>query len=102
MILRRDKNNQIRRIFQADERGDISGYIIAPSTVYGVGGGPVRKISSQVPNMIRAAVRRKQTVYVGEGTNRWMNVRRVLLGRGAVETDITIRYISTTFRIYTS
>lgn len=37
--------------------------------------------------MIRAAVRRKQTVYVGEGTNRWMNVRRVLLGRGTVEID---------------
>lgn len=42
--------------------------------------------------MIRAAVRRKQTVYVGEGTNRWMNVRRVLLGRtrGTVEIDVPV------------
>ncbi|TDL24606.1 NAD(P)-binding protein [Rickenella mellea] len=61
-------------IFKADEEGIISAYIIAPSTIYGVGSGPVNKTSQQIPKMIRVAVERKQTVYAGEGTNKWNNV----------------------------
>lgn len=64
-------------IFRAGLYGGagIDAYIIAPSTIYGRGDGPVRRVSIQVPNVIRAAVRRRQTVVIGEGTNLWNNVR---------------------------
>ncbi|QRV79625.1 NAD(P)H-binding family protein [Ceratobasidium sp. AG-Ba] len=55
-------------IFGAHERGEIDAYIIAPSCIYGIGDGPVNKLSQQVPRMIR------QPVYVGKGTNLWNNV----------------------------
>jgi nucleoside-diphosphate-sugar epimerase len=62
-------------IFAAGERGKIATYIISPSTIYGIAhGNPVHKISQQVPGMIRTAISRKQTVYVGEGTNVWNSV----------------------------
>ncbi|KAG8926169.1 hypothetical protein FRC03_012695 [Tulasnella sp. 419] len=62
------------RIFAASEKGVIDAYIIAPSTIYGRGTGPVRVVSQQVPNLIREAVKRKQAVHVGPGTNLWNNV----------------------------
>ncbi|CAE6515434.1 unnamed protein product, partial [Rhizoctonia solani] len=61
-------------IFEAHEREEIDAYIIAPSCIYGLGDGPVNKISQQVPRLIRAAVEFKQPVYVGKGTNLWNNV----------------------------
>ncbi|CAE6438851.1 unnamed protein product [Rhizoctonia solani] len=61
-------------IFEAHEREEIDAYIIAPSCIYGVGDGPVNKISQQVPRLIRAAIEFKQPVYVGKGTNLWNNV----------------------------
>ncbi|KAF8609019.1 NAD(P)-binding protein [Ceratobasidium sp. AG-I] len=61
-------------IFGAHERKEIDAYIVAPSCIYGIGDGPVNKISQQVPRMIRAAVEFKQPVYVGKGTNLWNNV----------------------------
>ncbi|KAF8493612.1 hypothetical protein JB92DRAFT_3084922 [Gautieria morchelliformis] len=51
-------------IFRADQHNHCSGYIIAPSTIYGTGSGPVNKISQQVPMAIRTAVKRKEAVYV--------------------------------------
>jgi nucleoside-diphosphate-sugar epimerase len=61
-------------LFAAHERDLISVHIVAPSTIVGVGSGPVRKLTQQLPNMVRAAVKHRQTYYVGEGTNIWMNV----------------------------
>ncbi|KAF8591025.1 NAD(P)-binding protein [Ramaria rubella] len=61
-------------IFRADERNHCSAYIIAPSTIYGTGLGPVNKISSQIPRAVQIAIKHKQAVYVGKGTNKWMNV----------------------------
>ncbi|TDL24607.1 NAD(P)-binding protein [Rickenella mellea] len=61
-------------LFKTDKEGIISCYIMCPPTIYGTGKGPVNRISIQVPGMIRAALRRKQAVYVGEGTNKWNNV----------------------------
>ncbi|KAG9123988.1 hypothetical protein FRC07_013292 [Ceratobasidium sp. 392] len=61
-------------IFGAHERGEIDAYIIAPSCIYGIGDGPVNKLSQQVPRLIRAAIEFKQPVYVGKGTNLWNNV----------------------------
>ncbi|KAG8747798.1 hypothetical protein FRC10_011243 [Ceratobasidium sp. 414] len=75
-----------------DLEGEIDAYIIAPSCIYGIGDGPVNKLSQQVPRMIRsaciiplvgrrltekfcrAAIEFKQPVYVGKGTNLWNNV----------------------------
>jgi len=61
-------------IFNAHDRRDVDAYIICPSCIYGIGDGPVRRISIQIPNIIRAALRRKEVPYVGKGTNTWNNV----------------------------
>ncbi|CAE6439167.1 unnamed protein product [Rhizoctonia solani] len=61
-------------IFAAHERGDVDAYIIAPSCIYGVGDGPVKRISQQIPVMINISIKHKQAVYVGKGTNVWGNV----------------------------
>jgi len=61
-------------IFQAHDRGDVDAYIVCPSCIYGIGDGPVRRISQQIPNIIRASLRRKEVPYVGKGTNIWNNV----------------------------
>jgi len=62
-------------IFDAGKGGHFIGYIIAPSTIYGIAfDNPANQISLQVPMLIRAAVERRQTIYAGEGTNRWNNV----------------------------
>jgi len=61
-------------IFDADMAGEVSAYIIAPSTIYGTGSGPCNKLSQQVPGLIRTCIKHKQAVYVGDGTNEWNNV----------------------------
>jgi len=61
-------------MFAAHDRGKIAVYIIAPSTIVATGNGPVRKLSQQLPNMVRAAVKLRKTAYVGPGTNIWCNV----------------------------
>lgn len=61
-------------IFNAHDRRDVDAYIVCPSCIYGIGDGPVRRISIQIPNIIRAALRRKEVPYVGKGTNTWNNV----------------------------
>ncbi|KZS98493.1 NAD(P)-binding protein [Sistotremastrum niveocremeum HHB9708] len=67
-------------IFAADREGYVSTYIIAPSTIYGYGSGPVNKLSQQIPGLIRLAVERRQAVFVGKGTNVWNNVHIQDLG----------------------
>ncbi|KAG8906512.1 hypothetical protein FRB99_006732 [Tulasnella sp. 403] len=62
------------QIFAASEADLIDAYLIAPSTIYGKGRGPVRNMSVQVNELIRISVRRKQAVVAGEGTNRWGSV----------------------------
>ncbi|KAG8926792.1 hypothetical protein FRC01_008363 [Tulasnella sp. 417] len=52
------------RIFSAGKTGLIDPYIIAPCSIYGKGRGPVN-------NTIRVALRRKELVQVGPGTNVW-------------------------------
>ncbi|KAF8325838.1 NAD(P)-binding protein [Cantharellus anzutake] len=62
-------------IFNAGKEDYFIGYIIAPSTIYGVAfDNPGNRISQQIPALIRASVERHQTVYGGEGTNVWNNV----------------------------
>jgi hypothetical protein len=71
------------RIFDADTEGYVSAYIIAPSTIYDTGDGPVNRISQQVPTLIKESLKEKQAVYVGEGTNHWNNVCTSLLSSTA-------------------
>lgn len=61
-------------VFQAHDRRDVDAYIVCPSCIYGIGDGPVKRITQQIPNVIRAALRDKQVPYVGKGTNTWNNV----------------------------
>ncbi|KAG8690324.1 hypothetical protein FRC11_012401 [Ceratobasidium sp. 423] len=65
-------------IFAAHERPvykeDVDAYIIAPSCIYGVGDGPVKRVSQQIPVMISNCLKHKQAVFVGKGTNLWGNV----------------------------
>lgn len=65
-----------RRIFAAGERGKIATYIVAPTAIYGLAlNNSGNRNSQQIPGMIRQAVKRRQVVYVGKGTNIWTNVR---------------------------
>ncbi|KAH7104121.1 NAD(P)-binding protein [Auriculariales sp. MPI-PUGE-AT-0066] len=61
-------------IFEAGKDGYVNAYIIAPATIYGTGEGPVRRISQQIPNLVRAMLKRGRGFYVGEGTNVWPGV----------------------------
>jgi len=61
-------------IFKADKEGYVSAYIIAPSTIYGIGDGPVRTVSQQIPNLIKKALELKKPAYIGAGTAIWNNV----------------------------
>lgn len=70
----RPHRNVDLEIFGAHEREEIDAYIIAPSCIYGIGDGPIKKISQQVPRLILTAIEFKQPVYVGKGTNVWNNV----------------------------
>ena len=49
-------------------------YIICPPTIYGISGGPVNKLSQQIPGMIKAYIKRGKGGTVGAGLNMWNNV----------------------------
>ncbi|CAE6416203.1 unnamed protein product [Rhizoctonia solani] len=57
-----------------DLEEEVDAYIIAPSCIYGVGDGPVKRVSQQIPLMINTSLKYKQVVYVGKDTNVWNNV----------------------------
>ncbi|KZW01988.1 NAD(P)-binding protein [Exidia glandulosa HHB12029] len=61
-------------IFRAGEEGYVNAYIIAPSTIYATGKGPVRNISQQIPNIVRWTLKRGKGFVIGEGTNIWPGV----------------------------
>ncbi|KAG8950896.1 hypothetical protein FRC03_012693, partial [Tulasnella sp. 419] len=61
-------------VFHAGDRAIIDTYVVAPSTIYGRGTGPVRRVSQQIPGLIREAIQRKQAVYIAPGTNVWNHV----------------------------
>ncbi|KAH7097495.1 NAD(P)-binding protein [Auriculariales sp. MPI-PUGE-AT-0066] len=61
-------------IFEYDSKKLVNAYIIAPSAVYGIGNGPVNRISIQIPLIVRICLQLKKGIVVGEGTNIWNNV----------------------------
>jgi hypothetical protein len=56
------------------QSGLVDTFIICPSLIYGVGTGPVKKDSSQVPGVIKYSLEAKRAVTVGNGLNVWNNV----------------------------
>jgi hypothetical protein len=75
----------LARVFNADKEGYVSAYIIAPSLIYGVGDGPVRTISQQIPNLIKKALEHKKAVYIGAGTAIWNNVSALFFLSGVLK-----------------
>lgn len=49
-------------------------YVICPATIYGVGTGPVRRTSIQIPNLVKLFLQSRRAVYVGKGTNIWSDI----------------------------
>lgn len=57
-----------------DNSNDITVAIIAPSTIYGIGSGPFKKVSQQVIALAKASVYRRKAGYVNNKEVRWGNV----------------------------
>jgi len=67
-------------ILQADKEGYVKGYLIAPSTIYGMASGKFvdaglqNKHSIQIPALVVASLGRGTAGMVGKGLNVWPNV----------------------------
>lgn len=67
-------------ILQADKEGYVRGYLITPSTIYGMASGKFvdaglqNKHSIQMPALVIASLGRGQAGMVGKGLNLWPNV----------------------------
>ncbi|KAG8741965.1 hypothetical protein FRC10_002231 [Ceratobasidium sp. 414] len=61
-------------ILKAHNDGIITGIIICPGLVYGVGTGPGNKKSVQLPKVIEIALRRRAVSHAGDGSNIWINI----------------------------
>lgn len=59
----------------AEAEGFLRYALLAPSTINGIGTGPFKRTSQQMPNLARAAIARKQAGWVGPRTDTtWNNV----------------------------
>ncbi|CDZ98586.1 NAD(P)-binding domain [Phaffia rhodozyma] len=61
-------------VTDALERGHFLGYIVLPSTIYGIGNGPIHTVSQQIPNLVNHALTNKRSAYIEPGKNVWSNV----------------------------
>ncbi|KAG9093816.1 hypothetical protein FS749_013683 [Ceratobasidium sp. UAMH 11750] len=61
-------------VFKAHNDGIITGIIICPGLIYGVGTGPGNKKSIQLPKVTEIALRRRAVSHVGDGSNIWINI----------------------------
>ncbi|KAF9184462.1 hypothetical protein BGZ51_003322 [Haplosporangium sp. Z 767] len=52
-------------------------YIVAPPTIWGFGTGPGNHNSIQIPQQIRASLKHRQALQIGEGLNIWSKVHVV-------------------------
>ena len=48
--------------------------LISPPTIYGVGSGPVNRLSQQIPTVVRLTLHTGHVGTVGKGLNRWQSV----------------------------
>ncbi|KAG9098449.1 hypothetical protein FS749_003780 [Ceratobasidium sp. UAMH 11750] len=49
-------------------------YVLCPATIYGVGTGPVRRASMQIPKLVEIFLKTRRAEYVSKGTNIWSNI----------------------------
>ncbi|KAK7033286.1 hypothetical protein R3P38DRAFT_2921832 [Favolaschia claudopus] len=61
-------------IMKASVEGYVRGYVVMPPLIYGRGRGPYSRTSVQIPALIRAALRLKQSIHVGPGLSIWNGV----------------------------
>ena len=59
---------------RADLAEEIIASVICPGLIYGVGTGPDKVVSDLNPDFVRKALKAKQVVYAGDGTNEWADV----------------------------
>ncbi|KAJ1303605.1 hypothetical protein OPQ81_011788 [Rhizoctonia solani] len=59
---------------RAHEENVADVYVICPPTIYGVGTGPVRRTSVQIPHAVRIFLEKRCAEYIALGTNTWSNV----------------------------
>ncbi|KZV92278.1 hypothetical protein EXIGLDRAFT_594343, partial [Exidia glandulosa HHB12029] len=85
-------------IFRADEAGLISGYNVAPGTIFGEGYGPVRRLSVMFPTYATIFRSFGRGILIGDGSNIMATVHiddvvsldLLLLERALAEKDINI------------
>ncbi|RDW75529.1 hypothetical protein BP6252_06671 [Coleophoma cylindrospora] len=68
------KLEDVPKVVRADVAGEIIASIICPGVIFGRGTGPFKTFSSPFPNIVRLALRHKQVMYAGDGTNIWCHV----------------------------
>ncbi|QRW07223.1 NAD(P)H-binding family protein [Ceratobasidium sp. AG-Ba] len=61
-------------VFNAHNAGILTGAIVCPGLIYGVGTGPGNKKSIQIPKLVEIALRRHAVAHIGEGTNIWIHI----------------------------
>ncbi|KAF3063165.1 hypothetical protein CFAM422_010108 [Trichoderma lentiforme] len=61
-------------VMELSTRASIPTAIVCPPMIYGIGAGPVKTRSIQIPRLIRAILKREKAFTVGEGNNIWGNV----------------------------
>ncbi|KAG8766603.1 hypothetical protein FRC12_006765 [Ceratobasidium sp. 428] len=59
---------------KAHDEGIANVYVICPATIYGVGTGPVRRTSMQIPKLVEIFQKSRRAEYVSKGTNVWSNI----------------------------
>ncbi|KAG8770268.1 hypothetical protein FRC12_004405 [Ceratobasidium sp. 428] len=59
---------------KAHDEGIADVYVICPATIYGVGTGPVRRTSMQIPKLVEIYQTTRRAEYVAKGTNIWSNI----------------------------
>lgn len=58
-------------VIAAGEKHGVSTAIISPPTIHGVGAGPIKTRSLQIPFLIEAILKNGDAFTVGEGSNYW-------------------------------
>ncbi|KAF7293889.1 hypothetical protein HMN09_01185000 [Mycena chlorophos] len=61
-------------IMNASIEGYVRAHIVMPPLIYGRGRGPYSRTSVQIPALIRAALKLKQSIYLGKGLPMWNGV----------------------------
>jgi nucleoside-diphosphate-sugar epimerase len=61
-------------VFESGMEVGVPTTIIMAPTVFGIGSGPVNKLSIQIPTLIRRSLQYDQAVVVGDGAGEWDHV----------------------------